>query len=143
MNHPTASLSFIHLACTQTLALCAAAILWGAGAIIWGYGSTIALTGAMVMGVLLVISIVVLAIFTPSKQRPVATLATLWSAASFVRFLAALGALSLLYYTAQFGLRPMMFSFLLAAIFLLVAETRMIAHTLSGGSAETGSLTEE
>jgi hypothetical protein len=98
--------------------------------LIGGFGGEIALAGAAESGVVLIVSLVVLALFSPNKKRPIATLATLWSATSFLRFLAALGASTLLYYAAQFGLRPLLFSFLLTAIFLLVAETKVLASSL-------------
>ena len=76
-------------------------------------------------------------LFSPNKQRPIATLATLWSVTSFVRFLVALLASALLYYAAQFGLRPLLFSFLLAAVLLLICETRVIAGSLAKLSHST------
>jgi hypothetical protein len=94
-------------------------------------------TGVVVAGTLLVVSIIALLLFSPEKQRPIGTLATLWSVTSFVRFLAALGASSLLYYVAQFGLRPLMFSFLLTAVFLLIAETKALSKMLAEYSPTT------
>ena len=90
----------------------------------------IAVAGIAQAGVLLLVSLVILALFSPSKKRPIATVATLWSATSFIRFLVALGGSTLLYYTAQFGLRSLMFSFLLTAVFLLIAETKVLSSML-------------
>ena len=102
-----------------------------------GFGMQIALEGVSQTGVILVISFVFLVLFRPSRERPVATAATLWSVTSFVRFLASLGASSLLYYAAQFGVRPLLFSFLLTAVLLLICETRVIAHDISNISTLT------
>lgn len=102
-----------------------------------GFGMQIALEGVSQSGVLLVVSFVFLVLFGPGRVRPVATAATIWSATSFVRFLAALGASSLLYYAAQFGVRPLLFSFLLTAVLLLICETRVIAHDISNISTLT------
>jgi len=85
----------------------------------------------------LVTSLFVLVLFSPAKKRPIATVATLWSAASFMRFIVALIASTLLYYVAQFGLRPMLFSFLLSAVFLLIAETKVLTNSLAECSKTT------
>ena len=137
MKPATISLSFRRLALAQLAATIVAAILWGSGAMLGGFGMQIALEGVSQIGVLLVISFVFLVLFGPSRERPVATAATLWSATSFVRFLASLGASSLLYYAAQFGVRPLLFSFLLTAVLLLICETRVIAHDISNISTLT------
>ena len=131
MDNPETSLSFRQLALAQCGATITAATIWWIGAVIGGFSMEIALAGAVQAGVLLLTSLIVLVLFSPNKKRPVATIATLWSATSFVRFLAALGASVLLYYATQFGLRPLMFSFLLTATFLLVAETKALAQNLS------------
>mgnify|MGYP001410167629 CR=1 FL=1 len=131
MNSPEISLSFRALATAQCFATAIAITLWICGAFIGGFGTRIALAGAAESGVVLAVSLVVLTLFSPSKQRPIATVATLWSVASFVRFIVALLSSSLLYYVAQFGLRPLMFSFLLTAVFLLVAETKSLSTSLS------------
>jgi hypothetical protein len=125
------SLSFRALATAQCSATALAIALWICSALIGGFGLQIALAGVAEAGVVLVASLVVLILFSPSKQRPIATVATLWSVASFVRFIVALLSSSLLYYVAQFGLRPLMFSFLLTAVFLLVAETKSLSTSLS------------
>ena len=137
MKPATISLNFRRLALAQLTATIIAAVLWGSGAMLGGFGMPIALEGVSQSGVLLVISFVFLMLFGPSRERPVATAATLWSAVSFVRFLAALGASSLLYYAAQFGVRPLLFSFLLTAVLLLICETRVIAHDISNISTLT------
>jgi len=131
MNIPSISFSFRRLALAQLMATTVAAILWGAGSLVSGFGMQIAIEGIAESAVLFATSFVFLVVFVPSKERPVATAATLWSAASFVRFLVALGASILLYYAAQFGARPLMFSFLLTAVLLLICETRVIAHDLT------------
>ena len=131
MNIPTISFSFRRLALAQLVASSLAAILWVIGSMVSGFGKQIALAGIAETAVLFATSFVFLVVFIPGKKRPVATAATLWSAASFLRFLAALGASILLYYAAQFGARPLMFSFLLTAVLLLIWETRVIAHDLT------------
>ena len=136
MKPPTTSFDFRRLALAQLLATIIAVILWGSGAMLGGYGTQIALEGISQSGVLLLISFVFLVLFNPSKERPVATAATLWSATSFARFLASLGASSLLYYAAQFGVRPLLFSFLLTAVLLLICETRVIARDISISTLE-------
>jgi len=135
--NPTASLSFSRMAIAQIVATVTAMALWGIGSYIGGFETKIALAGVAESGVLLVVSLVTLFLFSPNKQRPIATLATLWSVTSFVRFLVALLASALLYYAAQFGLRPLLFSFLLAAVLLLICETRVIAGSLAKLSHST------
>ncbi len=133
---PEISISFRRLAAAQCIATTLASVLWIAGSFIGGFDRQIMATGAAESGLILIVSLVILALFSPNKARPIATLATLWSATSFIRFIAALGASTLLYYAAQFGLRPLLFSFLLNAIFLLVAETKILASTLSKTSPQ-------
>ena len=137
MKSTEISLSFGQLALAQCLASSVAAVLWFGGAFVGGFEVKIALAGPAVAGTLLAVSLVILGLFAPRKRRPIATVATLWSVASFVRFIVALLASSLLYYVAQFGLRPLLFSFLLTAVFLLVAETKVIAATLAKTSLNT------
>lgn len=137
MKPATISLSFKRLALAQLAATIVAAVLWGSGAMLGGFGMQIAMEGVSQTGVLLVISFVFLVLFGPGRERPVATAATLWSVTSFVRFLASLGASSLLYYAAHFGVRPLLFSFLLTAVLLLICETRVIAHDISNISTLT------
>jgi apolipoprotein N-acyltransferase len=137
MKSPEISLSFGRLATAQCGATIVAATLWWLGASIGGFGMKIATAGAAQAGILLIISLIILALFSPSKKRPIATVSTLWSATSFIRFLVALGGSTLLYYSAQFGLRSLMFSFLLTAVFLLVAETKTLANSLSECSITT------
>ncbi len=139
MKSPELSLSFRTLATAQCVATLAAIGLCWSASLIGGLEIKIAIAGSAQAGVLLLVSLLSLALFSPQKKRPVATLATLWSATSFIRFLVALGGSTLLYYVAQFGLRPLLFSFLLTAFFLLVAETKVLASTLS----KVGSQTEE
>ena len=137
MNNPEISLSCRRLALAQCGTTITAATLWWIGSLIGGFGPKIAIAGAAEAGILLICSLACLALFSPQRKRPIATVATLWSATSFVRFLAALVGSTLLYYSAQFGLRPLMFSFLLTAVFLLVTETKVIAHSLSETSNTT------
>ena len=131
MEPPTISFEFRRLALAQLLATIIATILWGLGSMLGGYGMQITIEGISQSVLLLLISFVFLVLFSPAKERPIATAATLWSATSFARFLAALGASSLLYYVAQFGVRPLLFSFLLTAVLLLICETRVITHDIS------------
>lgn len=138
MKSPEIALSFRKIATAQCIATFLAAVLWVAGSLVGGFGGKIAGTGAIESMLLLIVSLVVLVLFSPNKKRPIATLATLWSATSFIRFLAALGASTLLYYAAQFGLRPLLFSFLWTAVFLLVAETKVLASILSKTSQSAG-----
>lgn len=130
MNSPEIALSFRKIATAQCLAAFLASVLWVAGSLLGGFGGKIAGTGAVEATLLLIVSLIVLILFSPNKKRPIATLATLWSATSFIRFLAALGASTLLYYGAQFGLRPLIFSFLLTSVFLLIAETKTISSMI-------------
>ena len=127
MNTPEISLSFRPLAFAQCIATTLGAVLWVSGSYIGGFGKQVATVGAIQSGLLLATSLVVLALFSPQKKRPVALLPTLWAATSFIRFVVALGVSILLYYGAQFELRPLLFSFLLTSIFLLIAETRTIS----------------
>jgi len=137
VKSPKISISFQKLATSQCIATICGIVVWSLGVIICGYGTKIMVTGVVVAGTLFVVSIIALLLFSPEKQRPIGTLATLWSVTSFVRFLAALGASSLLYYVAQFGLRPLMFSFLLTAVFLLIAETKALSKMLAEYSPTT------
>ena len=130
MKSPEISLSFRSLALAQCGAVTISAALWWVGAVVGGFGMKTAVAGAAQAGVLLLVSLVILALFSPGKKRPIATVATLWSATSFIRFLVALGGSTLLYYTAQFGPRSLMFSFLLTAVFLLIAETKVLSAML-------------
>jgi len=139
MKSPEIALSFRRLATVQCGATIFSATLWWVGAILGGFGLKNATAGAAEAGVLLIVSLVILALFSPNKKRPIATLASLWSATSFMRFLVALGCSTLLYYVAQFGLRSLMFSFLMTSVFLLVAETK----TLSSMLMNTGSQPKE
>lgn len=136
MSQPEVSLSFGKLAIAQIAGATLAAILWVIGVLLLhgaidGLEASDAVAGAAESGLILLVSLVVLTLFNPSKLRPVASVPTAWSATSFVRFIVALLCSSLLYYVAQFGLRPLLFSFLLTAVFLLVAETRTLAWNLS------------
>lgn len=135
----TISFSVRRLALAQLSATIISMVGWVGSTMIGRFDSQIVLVGIAEPAVILVISLVFLALFSPSKQRPVATAATLWSVNSFVRFAAALGASCLLYYAAQFGARPMMFSFLLTAVLLLFCETKVIARSM----AELSTSTEE
>ena len=137
MKSPEIRLSFSAIATAQCAATIFAAVLWWCGAFLGGFGMEIAVIGAAESGILLVTSLFVLVLFSPAKKRPIATVATLWSAASFMRFIVALIASTLLYYVAQFGLRPMLFSFLLSAVFLLIAETKVLTNSLAECSKTT------
>ena len=137
MNVPEISLSFRSLVYAQCIATTLAAVLWVAGSFIGGFGRQVAAAGAAESALLFVTSLVILILFSPSKKRPVALLPTLWAATSFIRFVAALGASILLYYGAQFELRPLLFSFLLTSIFLLIAETKTISSMLTKCSSQT------
>jgi hypothetical protein len=144
VSPPEISLSFRRLALAQGSGAALAALFWAIGVLaLRGFvddlGAMDAVAGVAESGLILLVSLVVLALFTPSKLRPVASVPATWSATSFVRFIIALLCSSLLYYVAQFGLRPLLFSFLLTAVFLLVAETRTLASMLS----EIGKQTEE
>ena len=131
MKTPAIALSFRRIAIAQSGATILAAMLWWCGSLLGGYEMNIAIAGAGVAGILLLVSLTVLALFSPEKKRPIATVATLWSATSFVRFLLALGASYLLYYVAHYDPRSLLFSFLLTAVFLLVAETKVLANSLA------------
>lgn len=137
MKSPEISLSFQKIAIAECLATVVGGVGWAIGAIVGGYDWTIAVAGIAVAGVLLVVSIISLAVFSPRKRRPIAKAATLWSVTSFVRFFIALGASSLLYYVAQFELRPLMFSFLMTAVFLLIAETKTLSKMFTESSTTT------
>ncbi len=144
MSQPEISLSFRKLAIAQLIGSALSAILWVVGVlslhgVIEGLEATDAIAGVAESGLMLLVSLVVLALFDPRRLRPVASVPTAWSATSFVRFIVALLCSSLLYYVAQFGLRPLLFSFLLTAVFLLVAETRTLSSMLS----EIGKQTNE
>ena len=137
MKSTEISLSFGQLALAQCLASSVAAVLWFGGAFVGGFEVKIALAGPAVAGTLLAVSLVILGLFAPRKRRPIATVATLWSVASFVRFIVALLASSLLYYVAQFGLRPLLFSFLFTAVFLLVFETKTLSKMFTKNSTNS------
>ena len=137
MNNPEISLSFRNIATAQCTATTLAAALWIAGSFIGGFGGKFAAIGAAESLLLLIVSLIILVLFSPNKKRPIASLASLWSATSFIRFLAALVASTLLYYAAQFELRSLLFSFLLTSIFLLIAETRTISSMLTKCSSQT------
>jgi hypothetical protein len=137
VNSPEIALSFRKIASAQCIATVLAAVLWTTGSFVGGFGRQIAAAGVAESVLLLVVSLLVLTLFSPSKMRPIATVATLWSATSFIRFLAALGVSTLLYYPAQFGLRPLIFSFLLTSVFLLIAETKALSLMLSKNGSPT------
>ncbi|MDE1037581.1 MAG: hypothetical protein OR996_01920 [Phycisphaerales bacterium] len=137
MNSPEISLPFGRLVAAQSAAVVLAGLLWTSGVFIAGYPSEYILWGLSEIVAIWVISLATLVLFSPGKSRPIATIGTLWSATSFIRFLVALIASTLLYYVAQFGLRPLMFSFLLTAVFLLIAETKVLANSLAEYSKST------
>tara|TARA_X000000368_G_C23049818_1_gene720845 strand:+ start:2011 stop:2427 length:417 start_codon:yes stop_codon:yes gene_type:complete len=131
MNSPKISLPFWKLIAAQGIAVALADLIWITGVLVGGFSSDYILWGLSETTIIWLISTVTVVIFVPGKCRPIATIGSLWSATSFGRFIAALGASSLLYYMAHFGLRPLLFSFLLTAVFLLIAETKVIATTIS------------
>lgn len=137
MKTPEICLPFGQLGMAQSIAVAIGGVLWISGILIGGFPREYILWGLSEIAAIWVISLATLVLFSPGKSRPIATIGTLWSAASFGRFIAALGAASLLYYVAHFGLRPLLFSFLLTAVFLLIAETKVIAATLTKTSLNT------
>ncbi len=130
-EQPASGLPFRTLILAQFGATALAALLWFAGTKLLKFDAAITNAGLLESGLIFIVSVTLLTLFSPRKKRPIATLATLWSVTSFVRFFAALGASSLLYYVARFGLRPLLFSFLLNAILLLIFETKIIAQYLT------------
>jgi len=137
MKTPEIRLPFGQLAAAQSIAVAIAGVLWVSGILIGGFPREYILWGLSENAAIWVISLATLVLFSPGKSRPIATIGTLWSATSFIRFLVALIASTLLYYVAQFGLRPLMFSFLLTAVFLLIAETKVLANSLAEYSKST------
>ncbi len=137
MNSPKISLPFWKLIAAQGIAVALADLIWVIGVLVGGFSRDYILWGLSQNIIIWLISTVTLVIFMPGKCRPISTIGSLWSATSFGRFIAALGASSLLYYVAHFGLRPLLFSFLLTAVFLLIAETKVIATTISKYSLKT------
>ena len=139
MTQPEISLSFRSICKAQFIGSLVVGLLWVAAAYFGGFSAGIILTGPAVSATLFSVSWVVLILFSPQKMRPVATVATLWSATSFVRFLIALGVAILLYYAARlgvvpddyFGPRPLLLSFLLNAVFVLVLETKVVTTELA------------
>jgi len=125
------SLPYRSFIIAQIAATTLAALVWLITTKLMSMDVQIIYAGIAESGIVLITSIVFLALFSPTKNRPVATLATLWSVTSFVRFCSALGASSLLYYATIFGLRPLLFSFFLNAIFLLIFETRIVTNQLT------------
>ena len=131
MDHIHISLPYRSFILAQISATVFAGLTWSIATKLMGMDAQIIYAGLAESGIVLMTSIVFLSLFAPAKKRPVATLATLWSITSFVRFCAALGASSLLYYATIFGLRPLLFSFFLNAIFLLIFETRIVTTQLT------------
>ena len=130
-EQPVSGLPFRSLIVAQFCACVLAGFTWLGGTKILKMEDSITYAGLLESGVIFIVSVTLLALFSPRKKRPIATLATLWSVTSFVRFFVALGASSLLYYVARFEVRPLLFSFLLNAILLLIFETKIIAQHLT------------
>lgn len=125
------SLPYRSIIIAQISATALAGLAWSIATKLMGMDAQIIYAGLAESGIVLMTSIVFLSLFSPAKKRPVATLATLWSITSFVRFCVAIGASSLLYYATIFGLRPLLFSFFLNAIFLLIFETRIVTNQIT------------
>ena len=130
-EQPVSGLPFRSLIVAQFCAFALAGFAWFGGTKLLKMEDSITYAGLLESGVIFIVSVTLLALFSPRKKRPIATLATLWSVTSFVRFFVALGASSLLYYVARFEVRPLLFSFLLNAILLLIFETKIIAQYLT------------
>tara|TARA_Y100000589_G_C26838475_1_gene500975 strand:+ start:150 stop:572 length:423 start_codon:yes stop_codon:yes gene_type:complete len=130
-EQPVSGLPFRSLIVAQFSACVLAGFAWFGGTKLLKMEDSITYAGLLESGVIFIVSVTLLAMFSPRKKRPIANLATLWSVTSFVRFFAALGASSLLYYVARFEVRPLLFSFLLNAILLLIFETKIIAQYLT------------
>ncbi len=130
-EQPLSGLPFRSLIVAQFCACVLAGFAWFVGTKLLKMEDSITYAGLLESGVIFIVSVTLLAMFSPRKKRPIANLATLWSVTSFVRFFAALGASSLLYYVARFEVRPLLFSFLLNAILLLIFETKIIAQYLT------------
>ena len=130
-EQPVSGLPFRSLIVAQFCACALAGFAWFGGTKLLKMEDSITYAGLLESGVIFIVSVPLLAMFSPRKKRPIANLATLWSVTSFVRFFAALGASSLLYYVARFEVRPLLFSFLLNAILLLIFETKIIAQYLT------------
>ena len=130
-EQPVSGLPFRSLIVAQFCACALAGFAWFGGTKLLKMEDSITYAGLLESGVIFIVSVTLLALFSPRKKRPIANLATLWSVTSFVRFFAALGASSLLYYVARFEVRPLLFSFLLNAILLLIFETKIIAQYLT------------
>ena len=137
MNSPEIALSFRTIVIAQCKATVLAGVGWTVGVLIGGFGLAVLQAGLAVSGVLFAVSILALMFFSPSKLRPIATVATLWSVTSFVRFIVALGVSSVLYYVANFGRLPFLVSFLLTAVFLLITETKALSKMLAEYSHTT------
>ena len=130
-EQPVSGLPFRSLIVAQCCACTLAGLTWFGGTKLLKMDAKITNAGLLESGIIFIVSVTLLTLFSPRKKRPIATLATLWSVTSFVRFFAALGASSLLYYVARFEVRPLLFSFLLNALLLLVFETKIIAQYLT------------
>jgi hypothetical protein len=115
----------------QVLAVAVSCGVWVVVALLGGWNATAGLIETVVVGA---ISLAMVAVIRPSNPRPVATFATVWMVASLTRFAAALGATFLLHSAAQLDARPLLFSFLLVAVLLLLVETRAVARTLSANT---------
>ncbi|MDP6601752.1 MAG: hypothetical protein QGH76_05595 [Phycisphaerales bacterium] len=131
MSTPTTSLAPARIVTAQVLAVAVSCGVWVVVALLGGWNATAGLIETVVVGA---ISLAMVAVIRPSNPRPVATFATVWMVASLTRFAAALGATFLLHSAAQLDARPLLFSFLLVAVLLLLVETRAVARTLSANT---------
>jgi len=131
VSTPTTSLAPARIVTAQVLAVAVSCGAWVVVALLGGWNATAGLIETVVVGA---ISLAMVAVIRPSNPRPVATFATVWMVASLTRFAAALGATFLLHSAAQLDARPLLFSFLLVAVLLLLVETRAVARTLSANT---------
>ncbi len=131
MSSPTASLATARIVTAQVLVAAVSCGIWAVIALLGGWNATAGVVETVVVGA---ISLAMVAVIRPANPRPVATFATVWMVASLTRFAAALGVTFLLHSAAQLDARPLLFSFLLVAVLLLLVETRVVARTLSANT---------
>jgi len=128
---PTAAVDARRLIRAQVASCAAASGIWAIIIGVGQFGPATMVAGLAQIGLLAVVSVVMTVLFQPGRERHVGTLVAAWSAVSLMRFAAALGGGLLLYFAARYGARPLLFSFLLAALPVLAAETRVFTGTLS------------
>ncbi len=131
MTGPTATVDAQRLIRAQVASCAAASGIWAIIVVVGGFGTQAMVAGLAQIALLAVVSVVTTVLFQPGRERYVGTLVAAWSAVSLVRFATALGGGLLLYFAARYGARPLLFSFLLAALPVLAAETRVFTGTLS------------